>query len=69
MLKANKQLQELQSENDRLEADCEDLRAKNLRMTRENSLLIEQIKNFERETFEIQTKIQRGSELENESKN
>lgn len=57
MLKANKQLQELQSENDRLEADCEDLRAKNLRMTRENSLLIEQIKNFERETFEIQTKI------------
>ena len=32
-------------------------------------MLIEQLQNFEKESFEIQTKIKRGLETENENRN
>ena len=41
---------------------------KNLLLTQQNAALIEQLKNFEKESFEIQTKVKRGLEADAESK-
>ena len=39
-----------------------------MRVSDQNNLLVEQIRNFEKESFEIQTKVKRGLEYEGENK-
>ena len=46
-----------------------DLNAKHTHLLTQNSKLIEQLKIFERESFEIQNKIRRGFEVERENEN
>lgn len=52
-----------------MKSDNEELTKKNLELTQQTGLLVEQLRNFEQESFEIQTKIKRGLEVENENKN
>ena len=59
---------EVTNDKERLQQDLDDLRSQNHKTTEQNSILIEQIKNFEQQSFEIQTKIKRGMEYENENK-
>lgn len=60
---------ELQNDIHRMKVDNEQLVQKNFTLTEQNVLLVEQIRTFEKETFEIQTKIQRGIETELENQN
>lgn len=60
---------ELQNEVDVLRGDLNDLNAKHSHLIAQNSKLIEQLKIFEKESFEIQTKIRRGFEVERENEN
>ena len=46
-----------------------DLNAKHTYLLAQNSKLIEQLKIFEKESFEIQNKIRRGFEVERENEN
>lgn len=67
--KLKKQVVDLENDNDRISADNKDLETKVTNLTSQNQILIQQIKNFEKESFEIQTRIQRGREVEDENKN
>lgn len=67
--KLQKSVLELQNDLQRTKVDNEQLVQKNFTLTEQNVVLVEQIRTFEKETFEIQTKIQRGLETDQENKN
>ena len=60
---------ELQNDLDVARNDLNDLNAKHTHLIAQNSKLIEQLKLFEKESFEIQSKIRRGFEVERENEN
>lgn len=66
--KLQKSLLDLQNDYDRIKSDNEELTQKNFQLTQQSTVLVEQLRNFEKESFEIQTKIKRGLEVENENK-
>lgn len=66
--KLQKSLLDLQNDYDRIKSDNDDLTQKNFQLTQQSTVLVEQLRNFEKESFEIQTKIKRGLEVENENK-
>lgn len=41
--------------------------SENFKLTEQNTQLVEQIKNFEKQSFEIQAKVKRGLEIESEN--
>jgi hypothetical protein len=45
----------------------EELVSQNFTLTEQNTVLVEQIRNFEKQSFEIQAKIKRGIEVETEN--
>lgn len=60
---------ELQNDLDVARNELGDLNAKQTHLLSQNSKLIEQLKIFEKESFEIQNKIRRGFEVERENEN
>ena len=65
--KLTKQVVELQNDLDRFKANNEDLTTQNFTLTEQNTLLVEQIRNFEKQSFEIHAKIKKTHELEGEN--
>jgi len=60
---------ELQNELDVKKRELEDLNGKHTHVLSQNSKLMEQLKLFEQESYEIQNKIRRGFEVERENEN
>lgn len=63
-----KSLVELQNDHDLTKTDLQQAQDQNKQLAQQNAVLIEQIRNFEKESFEIQMKVKKGIEAENENK-
>jgi chromosome segregation ATPase len=59
---------ELQNDHDLTKTDLQLAQDQNKQLAQQNAVLIEQIRNFEKESFEIQMKVKKGIEAENENK-
>lgn len=59
---------ELQNDFDRVQFDLDEAQAENTKICQQNMVLIEQIRNFEQESFEIQMRIKKGHDIEHENK-
>lgn len=59
---------DLQNDYERVRADYQEVSDQNLVLTQQNAVLVGQLRNFEKESFEIQTKVKRGLEADAESK-
>lgn len=66
--KLEKQNMELLNDVERMKSELEQINDKNLTLNQQNAMLVTQIRNFEKDSFEIQTKIKRGMETEQENK-
>lgn len=67
--KLQKQLMDLQNDQERNNQDYQEVADKNSQLTMQNQKLIEQLRNFEKESFELEARIKRGLEAENDNKN